>query len=507
MSPSSLRRYRAERLLREEFDRLREQVLAVVGTKLRAAGARLDRSDLEACYSQAWHGLYTAMLEGRQIENRTGWLVVVTFRRAIEEHRARERVPAAAARGEELGAAHGSHRRVGMAAAGAVQPWDPASALDDRATLRQLFEALRSRLNERERQAAALCYLQSLSRSEAAAVMGVSERRMRKLMEGRGAGRPGVAAKMGALIDTISAGGWCEEQASLMRGFAFGILDPRGERYRLALMHQSECPACRAYVLSLRGLAAALPPVPTLLRLTLGAVGAPGATAAGGAHLSGLGTAAPAGTAAASRTLAPAGAALGGAASASGAAGAGVAGGGWLFAGGGAAAKLAVGCVLALGIGAGCVALTIHASGARSVARRAHASAKRAAPAAAPDARPGPGGLNAGPGPALASPAGRTPAPALSAAAEASREFGPEQAGGAQGGSVAGDAGATARSSSAVAASARVTEADQPPASAGRPDGPANGGPANAGPANGGPGYSQAEPVGALAAEREFAPG
>ena len=91
--------------------------------------------------------------------------------------------------------------------------------------------------------------------------MGISETRMRKLMEGPGPGRPGVAGKVGELVETIRGGGWCEEQGSLMRGLAFGILDPDGERYRLALAHQRECPACRTYILSLRGLAAVLPPV------------------------------------------------------------------------------------------------------------------------------------------------------------------------------------------------------------------------------------------------------
>lgn len=42
---------------------------------------------------------------------------------------------------------------------------------------------------------------------------------------------------MGELSDTIRGGGWCEEQGSLMRGLAYGILDPNGERYRLALIH------------------------------------------------------------------------------------------------------------------------------------------------------------------------------------------------------------------------------------------------------------------------------
>ncbi len=78
-------------------------------------------------------------------------------------------------------------------------------------------------------------------------------------MEGRGPGRPGVAGKVGELLEAIRGGEWCEQQGSLMRGLAFGILDPGGERYRLARLHQRECPACRAYVLSLRGLAAVLP--------------------------------------------------------------------------------------------------------------------------------------------------------------------------------------------------------------------------------------------------------
>ncbi len=91
MSPLGLRRYRAERLLREEFEGLRGRVLASVRGRLRASGVRLDESDLEACYSQAWQGLYTAMLAGRQIENPAGWLVLVTSRRAIDEHRARRR--------------------------------------------------------------------------------------------------------------------------------------------------------------------------------------------------------------------------------------------------------------------------------------------------------------------------------------------------------------------------------------------------------------------------------
>jgi DNA-directed RNA polymerase specialized sigma24 family protein len=187
VSPLTLLRYRAERLLRAEFESLRTRVLRSVRGRLLASGVALDQSDLEACYSQAWQGLYTAVLDGHEIVNPAGWLVLVTFRRAIEEHRAR-RGAVSAGEGPELG---GAEER------------DLAAELDDRIRLRQLFEGLRGRLSARELQAATLCYLHGLTRAEAAARMGVSEARLRKLMEGQGAERPGVAGKVGALVATI----------------------------------------------------------------------------------------------------------------------------------------------------------------------------------------------------------------------------------------------------------------------------------------------------------------
>ncbi len=364
MSPSTLRRYRAERLLRQEFEGLREEVLRSVRGRLRARGVHLDGGDLEACYAQAWQGLYAAIAAGEEIANPGGWLAVVTFRRAIDEHRgARARGFGGLAQGELAGFEHEAAGAVGarIAHTARTEP-DLAAELDDRTRLRQLFEALRGRLSARECEAAALCYLQGLTRAQAARHMGISEARMTKLMEGRGPGSPGVAGKVGELLEAIRAGQWCEQQGSLMRGFAFGVLDPRGERYRLARLHQRECPACRAYVLSLRGLAAVLPPLP--LPWGLGSTGPHHATP----------TRAPAARTPPSHAGAGAKAGAGTGASAitaSGAAGAGgAAGGGWLL-GGSVGAKLAVGCVLALSVG--CVALTVapHHAGAphRSHAR------------------------------------------------------------------------------------------------------------------------------------------
>lgn len=413
---------------------MRGRVIAAVRGKLRTSGLSLDGGDLEACYAQAWQGLYAALLEGQDIANPAGWLVLVTYRRAIEEHRARLRVERAS--DPSLSGTQTCHER------------DIAAELDDRAQLRSLFEGFRGKLNDREREAAVLCYLQGLSRSEAAARMGVSETRMRKLMEGRGAGRPGVAGKVGALVETIRSGGWCEEQGSLMRGLAYGLLDPDGERHRLALLHCDECPACRAYVSSLRGLAAALPPV-----LLPWGVGAGLLAGAGGIGRAGLGG----------------GSAAAGAAPGVAAAGA---GGGWMLTGGAVGAKLAAGCLLTLTIGAGCIAL---GQGHASAPRDAHGAHRAAARAAA--ARPEPRLIAASaplPRPAAAaSPAHTGPHSSLAPAARADREFGLESR----------SAPAASQETSRAQSSARAA-ATRPAAST-----------------------SAAKPAALAAAAREFSPG
>jgi RNA polymerase sigma factor (sigma-70 family) len=485
MSPASLRRYRAERLLREEFRSLRASVIASARGRLRACGARLDDSDLEACYAQAWQGLYAATLEGQRIVNPAGWLAVVTFRRAIDEHRARSRLglDEHAGNGSSAGGGEALRPAAERAAAHPAER-DVASQLDERMQLRQLFEALRLRLSDREQQAVALCYLQGLSRAQAARTMGVSEGRMRKLMEGPGVGRPGAAAKVAALAETIRVGGWCEEQGSLMRGLAYGILDPQGERHRLALAHTSGCPACRAYVASLRGLAALVPPMPSLLRSLL-AAGA-GAKAAGAAsHAGGAGGV----------LSAPAAVSSG----AAGAAGAGAAGGGWLLAGGGLGAKLAAGCLLALGVGAGCAVLGAN-HGAATVRTRIHerARAERVSPASARAslALSAPWGTSAAPAGAGGLAAAGASGAVLSAATRASREFGLEQTGapsGAEGSPTAGVSASAPRPAPARIASAGGEFAAQAP-------------PARSSPGAGERALTRSASA-ASAAQREFSPG
>jgi RNA polymerase sigma factor (sigma-70 family) len=349
---SRLSRYRAERLLRKDFAGLRTKVLAIVRGQLRAKGIALDQADLEACYATAWHGLYATVLEGETVENPSAWLVLVTFRRAIDEHRAAGRAGVLGL--EEIGS---YPSRFDAART------DLASELDDRARLRHVFEALRSRLSARECEAASLCYLHGLSRAEAAERMGVSEARMRKLMEGTGVGRPGVAGKVGELLETIKAGGWCEQQSSLMRAYAFGVLEPGGERHALAVAHCRECPACRVHVASLRGLASVLP-LPLLPRL---------AAAGGGASMATRGWAA-------ARRLSASIPRMGGGSAAGGATSASRFGaGGWSGVAGSLTAKLAVTAIVV--VGAGYAALGGHAHASPS------ARPPRASPAQPPIAR------------------------------------------------------------------------------------------------------------------------
>ena len=244
MSPAALRTYRAERLLERDFHALRGSVLAIVAARLRATGGSLGPLGPRGPLRRgAWQGLYGETVRGRTVENPAAWLALVTYRRAIEELRA-------ARRGEAALDPEAAAER------------DVDAELDARTRLRQLLEGMRCRLDLREREAAALCYLHGYSRAEAAQRMGISETRMRKLMEGQGAGRAGVSQKVGALVATIAAGEFCGEQQSLMRALAFGLLDPDGERHR-----PRPCPPfvlarpARRRVASLRGLAVVLPPV------------------------------------------------------------------------------------------------------------------------------------------------------------------------------------------------------------------------------------------------------
>jgi DNA-directed RNA polymerase specialized sigma24 family protein len=494
MSPLAVRRYRAERLLRDEFRRLQGQVIAIVARRLSVGSAALDERDLEACYANAWQGLYEAILEGQEITNPAGWLVLVTYRRAVDEQRSRAR---ACAEPCEVRFADGTAGADGSRfTADAACDQDPSGAIADRVLLHHLFEGLRTSMTGQEREAAVLCYLHGLTRAQAAAQMGISQKRMRKLMDGRGPGRPGVSVKLGMLVASIRDGRWCEQQASMMRGLAFGILDPAGERHRIAIAHTAECPACRAYVSSLRGLSVALPPALLPGGLAAAILGA----ARVGSTVAGAGAGSLAGTAATGARLGAGGGAVA-------SAGTGGAGGGLLLAGGPVGAKLAAGCLLALGIGAGCVGLGIPGRGAGHPAPPAADAARRHTPRLEET-------RGVGDTVAVATGAGRgalprSPLPpeaatgSLGGAARAAREFGPERTAG----TPAGGSSPPWRSSRARARTAFTRRQPELHSVVSPRAGPST----RAQPSTSAPPQREATPTGspveAARAEREFAPG
>lgn len=263
---------RAERVVQREYEQLRRPTLSALRSRLASQGITFDAADLDEFYNQAWHGLYEQLLSGAEVENRGGFLVVAAHRRAIEE----------------LRRIHPDRRADGLDAGESGAEVDLAQRLDDRRRVLGVMEGMRDRLSERERQAAALCYLHGYSRPEAAEAMGLAPKRMEKLMDG-------VSRKLATLTREIDSGDWCESRQSLMKAYAYGILDPDGERYALARAHLDECPACRRYVRGLRGIAAVVPPV----WLPLAGLGLMGAAGAGGAAAASAGSSAPGGSAAA----------------------------------------------------------------------------------------------------------------------------------------------------------------------------------------------------------------
>jgi DNA-directed RNA polymerase specialized sigma24 family protein len=234
----NLCRKRADDLLARDYEALRAKVSAGAGAQLARKNIHFDPVDMEAFYNQAWHGLHSEVAAGRTIANHTGWLVTVTARRALDEYRR----------------LHRDRHADGVEPAEHAADGDLAERLDDAAKLRAFVEGMKDRLSVRECQAATLCYLQGLTRPEAARVLGVEPKRLEKIMDG-------VSRKVGEFVRAIEAGRWCEARGSLMRAFAFGILDPGGRRYERASEHLGGCTGCRAYVRSLRGLGALLPPV------------------------------------------------------------------------------------------------------------------------------------------------------------------------------------------------------------------------------------------------------
>lgn len=277
----------ADDVIGAEYDAFKEEVTRTAAGKLGASKIRFADLDMDGFYNQAWYGLYTKLQDGQQIENRKGLLIQMTYRRAIDEYRTlhpdRQADP------------------VVLETLGVDNPIE--ETIDQQQEFKHFVEGMRSELNQRELQAATLCYVYGMSRPEAAEQVGVRPKRMEKIMDE-------VSRKLRPVLASIKEGTWCEDRAVLINQFALGALDSESAEYREAIDHLEGCPGCRRHVMGTRGLTAVtIPSALMLFALTGAAVGA-GAAGAAAAGSSAAGGSTAGGGAAAAGT----GAGIGGAA-------------------------------------------------------------------------------------------------------------------------------------------------------------------------------------------------
>ncbi len=240
-----------------EYEDFKDEVVRSAAGKLASSKIHFSDLDMDGFYNQAWYGLYTKLQDGESIDNRKGLLVQMTYRRAIDEYRTlhpdRQADP------------------VVLETVGVENPIE--ETLDQQRQFREFVEGMRSGLNQRELQAATLCYVYGLSRPEAAEQVGVRPKRMEKIMDE-------VSRKLRPMLATIKEGEWCEDRAVLINQFALGALEPDSDEYREAAAHLEHCSGCRRHVLGTRGLTAVtIPSALMLLALTSGAAAVAGGTA------------------------------------------------------------------------------------------------------------------------------------------------------------------------------------------------------------------------------------
>lgn len=231
-------------LAQSKLHELEAEVTATVHGKLAARKMLVVKDDLEEAYNQAWHGVCEKIKAGEKIDNLTGMLVLVTWRRAVDIYRSNH---------------PSEHEDVDVSERG-VEP-DLAAEIDDREKLKQLISRLKGRLNQREREAVSLCVLHGYSRPEAAKLLNVPEPALQKVMDG-------AMKKIGGIVASLSARGCGDEEwASLMRSYAFSAIEDDRE-YKRAAEHVEQCTSCCRYVRGLQGLAAVIPPAGPLVPWT-----------------------------------------------------------------------------------------------------------------------------------------------------------------------------------------------------------------------------------------------
>jgi DNA-directed RNA polymerase specialized sigma24 family protein len=233
----------AKAIADEHLFALLDDVVRITESRLTGRHIDLDRKDVEAAYNLAWAGVCQRIAQGGKVENLTGLLVDITYKRSLDIYRQRH---------EAMHTDDGLSDDVLESHAASS---DLTEEVDDRGRLMGLFERLKERLNTNERKAITLCILHGYSRAEAAKVLGIPEPTFQRIIDAAWK----KVAQVAAYLDGPGCGDG--EWARALRSFAFGLIDENHRDYPRINEHVQGCESCRRYVQGLRGLAAVMPPL------------------------------------------------------------------------------------------------------------------------------------------------------------------------------------------------------------------------------------------------------
>jgi DNA-directed RNA polymerase specialized sigma24 family protein len=230
--------HRASRLVDENYDRLKIEVIQTVESRLIAEHhVKMARVDVEAGYNVAWHNIWKKVSKGEQVRKLTGFLVDTTYLRALDIYRTRH---------------EGQHADADVS----LQPHhaDVADVVDDQLRLERLLGSLQTSLTEREQKGILLCIVHGYSRQEAAEALEMKLSVFKRVMDT-------ATRKLAVVTGEVETRGCGDEEwRRAVAAFAVGDSATEAERVRVEA-HVEGCGRCRRYVAGLRGFQGLFPPV------------------------------------------------------------------------------------------------------------------------------------------------------------------------------------------------------------------------------------------------------